>query len=420
MSLWDRTLAVLGWPDAAPVQAADRPQTPLPQITTNSSTWADFFAPIAGLPQVTEFSVMQITAAYACVNLIAGAISALPVNIFNQTASGDRDQLYNDDLWWLLNEQFMPRWSAATGWEYLAASLLFHGDAFAPIIRRGSKIVGIEPVHPRLVEVYVTPDRMRLVYNVQREFGGFEVFDQDDMLHVPGFGFNGFRGLSPLRHALSVSGGVALAMQDYAGRFFTNGARPDVVITTEQELNQEKAELLKARWMQLYSGYTNAHQPAVFGNGAKIMPLTMSAEDSQLLETRKFQIEEIARIYGVPPFMIGHVEKTTSWGSGVESMGQGFVRFTLRQHLHKFQTEINRKFFRSAGKVAEFDTFELERADMKTMFESFRIGVGRAGEPGFMTAEEVRRKLNLKRTPSDGALSTGQSTGSGNAPQQAA
>lgn len=419
MSIWDQALNALGIL-APQQQAAIQAQTALPQITSGNPAWNDFFAPIAGLPSVTETSVMQITAAYACVNLIAGAISALPINLFSQAANGDRDQLYNDDLWWLLNEQFLPRWSASAGWEYLAASLLFHGDAFAPIVRRGSKIVGIEPVHPRSVEVLVTPDRMRLVYRVQREFGGYEVFDQDDMLHVPGFGFNGFRGLSPLRHALSVSGGVALAMQDYAGRFFTNGARPDVVITTEQTLNQEQAEQLKARWMQLYSGYAAAHQPAVFGNGAKIAPLTMSAEDSQLLETRKFQIEEIARIYGVPPFMIGHVEKTSSWGSGVESMGQGFVRFTLRQHLHKFQTEINRKFFRAAGTVAEFDTFELERADMKTMFESFRVGVGRAGEPGFMTAEEVRRKLNLKRTPTEGTLSTGQTTGTANAPQQAA
>lgn len=424
MSLWEQALSAIGV--LAP-QAANIAPTPISQVTRDNPAWSDFFAPIAGLPAVTENSVMQITAAYACVNLIAGAISALPVNLFGQAANGDRDQLYNDDLWWLLNEQFMPRWSAAAGWEYLAASLLFHGDAFAPIIRSpgkngAGKIVGIEPVHPRSVEVFVTADRMRLVYRVQHELGSAVIYDQDDVLHVPGFGFNGFRGLSPLRHALSVSGGVALAMQDYAGRFFTNGARPDVVITTTQDLDKEKAEALKARWMQIYSGHQNAHQPAVFGNGASITPLTMSAEDSQLLETRKFQIEEIARIYGVPPFMIGHMEKTTSWGSGVESMGQGFVRFTLRQHLHKFQTEINRKFFRSADKVAEFDTFELERADMKTMFESFRIGVGRAGEPGFMTAEEVRRKLNLKRTPTEGTLSTGQSmqTGQANAPQQAA
>ncbi|BEV02210.1 phage portal protein [Novosphingobium olei] len=410
-----------GGGQSTPAQNADRPQTPLPQIVRDNPLWTDFYAPLPGLPAVTEKSVLRISAAYACVNLIAGAISALPINLYRETPDGERDQVFNDDLRWVLNEEFLPRWNAATGWEYLTSSLLFHGDAFAPIVRKGSKIVGIEPVHPQKVDVLLSPDRTRLIYAVWRENGQYDVFDQDDMLHVPGFGFDGYRGVSPLRHVLAIPGGVALATQEYAGRFFTNSARPDVVLSSDQVIDQEAAEQIKARWVQLYSGYANAHQPAVLGQGFKAIPLTMTAEDAQLLATRQFQIEEIARIYGVPPFMIGHTEKTTSWGSGVESMGAGFVRFTLRQHLHKFQTEINRKFFRTAGKVAEFDTFELEKSDMKTLFESFRIGVGRAGEPGFMTPEEVRRKLNLKRTPTDGTLSTGQqTTGQANAPQQAA
>jgi len=141
-------------------------------------------------------------------------------------------------------------------------------------------------------------------------------------------------------------------------------------------------------------------------NGLDIKTLTMPLEDMQLLETRKFQIEEIARVYGIPPFMLGHNEKTTSWGAGVEAMGTGFVRYSLRQDLNKFTNEINRKFFRTARRVVEFDTTELERADTKSLFESFRIAVGRAGEPGFMTTEEVRDRLSLKRVP-DGTLNPG-------------
>jgi phage portal protein BeeE len=114
--------------------------------------------------------------------------------------------------------------------------------------------------------------------------------------------------------------------------------------------------------------------PAVLGHGVKAEPLSLNAEDAQLLATRQFQIEEIARIYGVPPFMIGHTDKTTSWGSGVETMGKGFVRFTLRQHLNKFQNELNRKFFRNSGKVIEFDTFDLESADMETLVQLLRRG----------------------------------------------
>jgi len=115
----------------------------------------------------------------------------------------------------------------------------------------------------------------------------------------------------------------------------------------------------------------------------------------ELLDQRKFQIEEIARIYGVPAFMIGHTEKTTSWGTGVESMGVSFVRYTLRPHLNKFETEINRKFFRTASRVAKFDTTELEKADTQALFTALRTGVGRSGEKQILSVNEARRKLNL-------------------------
>ena len=161
MSLYDRALGALGWPQNA--LPANIPQTPLPEITTNSSTWGDLFTGIQGLPAVNEKTVMSISAAYACVNLIGGAISALPVNLFRRSRDGERDQLQNDDLWWLLNEQFLPRWGAASAWEFLCQSLLFHGDAFACIKRQSEKITGLEPIHPSMVTVVATADRMRLV-----------------------------------------------------------------------------------------------------------------------------------------------------------------------------------------------------------------------------------------------------------------
>lgn len=400
------------WSDFKRLMLGSAP-TPLQNITPSNQDWGDFFGPVTGLPSVTEKTAMTISAVYACVNLIAGAISALPMNVFRRKPDGERDQLQNDDLWWVLNEQFLPRWSAANGWEYLVQSLLFHGDAFAVIKRQGPVIVGLEPVHPQRVTVAPSADGMRLIYAVAKDGratsdpNGFFVYDQDDILHVAGFGFDGCRGVSPLRHHLSMSGAVALATQEYAARFFSNNQRPDILLSTDQAINPETADKIREGWARLYQGIENAHKPAVLGMGMKVQTLTMTAEDAQLLATRQFQIEEIARAYGVPPFMIGHTEKTTSWGSGVETMGTGFVRFTLRQHLNKFQNEINRKFFRTAAKFAEFDTFELERADMKSLFESFRVALGRAGEPGFMTTDEVRLKLNLKRTPGGDTLGDG-------------
>jgi hypothetical protein len=125
----------------------------------------------------------------------------------------------------------------------------------------------------------------------------------------------------------------------------------------------------------------------------------MPLEDVELLAIRQFQVEEIARAYLVPPFMIGHNEKTTSWGSGVEAMGVGFVRYTLRNYLNRIETEFNRKVYRGGNKFLAFDTTELERADTKSLFEAFRIALGRAGERPFMNQDEVRRYLKLKKKP---------------------
>jgi HK97 family phage portal protein len=209
-----------------------------------------------------------------------------------------------------------------------------------------------------------------------------------------------------------MTGSVALATQEFAARFFANGARPDIVLKSDQKLTPEQAALIRDMWAEQHQGLANAHRPAVLGSGVEPKFLTLPVQEAQLLETRRFSVEEIARIYGVPPFMIGQMEKTTSWGSGVETMGQGFVRFTLRQHLTKIEKELNRKFFRTASKFIEFDTFELERASMETLFNAFSTALGGQGKAGFMTAEEVRNKINLPRAPRHGALATAE-TGTG-------
>lgn len=384
--------------------------TTLPAITPGTQAWTDFFGPVNDLPVPTEQTAFTISAIYASINLIAGAIASLPLHLYRVSQGGEKDRVFDDPLWWVLNEQMVDRWSAANGWEFMVQSLLLHGDAFAPIKRGPNTMpIGIEPVHPQRVTVYLNPVTQRLVYGVGPEInqaGPIKIYDQDDMLHVAGFGFDGLRGMSPLRYSLRMAGAVALGAQAFSANFFANSARPDYALTTEQKLSPEAIDNLRAQIDERHRGPENAHKPMLLHGGLDIKTITMPMEDMQLVAMRQFQIEEIARIYGVPPFMIGSTEKTTSWGSGVEAMGIGFVRFTLRQHLNKFETEFNRKLFRTAAKRAEFDTFDLERADMKSMFEAFRVALGRAGEPGWMTTQEIRQRLNLKRDP-DGTLNPG-------------
>ncbi|MCA3741795.1 phage portal protein [Phenylobacterium sp.] len=363
--------------------------------------------PQAGLPALNERSALAISAVYAAVNLIAGTIATMPVQVYARQADGERDRRPNDDLWWILNEEMTPRWNAAAGWEHLGQSLLLRGDAFLRIRRDPmGRVLGLEPLAYDRVRPLVQPPGDRLIYEISpdpllpsRAAGKLEVIDQDDMIHVPGFGFNGLQGLSPLRHALRLAAPVASAMQEYSARFFSNGARPDYVLTTDQGLSPAAIDQLREQIQEAHGGLAKSRKPMLLTNGLKTAPLSLPADEMQLIESRKFAVEEIARIYGVPPFMIGHNEKTTSWGSGVEAMGVGFVRYTLRQHLNKIETELNRKLIRGPRKVLAFDTTDLERADFKTLLDGFRIALGRAGEPAFMTVEEVRERLSLKRQP---------------------
>ena len=159
-----------------------------------------------------------------------------------------------------------------------------------------------------------------------------EILDQDDVLHFTGVGFNGLRSVSPLRHALRNAAGIALAADRYSAEFFGAGAKPEIIIKSQAaKLTEEQKEMIRAAWTDIHAG--NRRRPGVLGAGMEVQELTINAEEAQLLQARQFQIEDIARIYGVPPFMIGHTQNTTSWGSGVEQMGIGFVKYTLQQHL---------------------------------------------------------------------------------------
>lgn len=378
---------------------------PLSGISSSSGDlWSAFTGNIGldgGLAAVSTANAASITAIHACTSLISGCISALPMNIYQRQPDGEQDQLHDEPLWWLLNEEFNPRWSSAIGWEYLVMSMLMHGDGFLVIERRGSRIIGFRPVHPLAVEVAASNDGRRLLYRVSyqwddgRDMVGQRIYDQDDIIHVAGVGFDGLRSMSPLRSFLRMAASVALATQEYAARFFSQGARPDYVL--KGEMTPEQMTQMREQIDAYHSGVNKSRRPMLLTGGVEFQSITMPLEDVELLAIRQFQVEEIARAYLVPPFMIGHNEKTTSWGSGVEAMGVGFVRYTLRNYLNRIETEFNRKVYRGGNKFLAFDTTELERADTKSLFEAFRIALGRAGERPFMSQDEVRRYLKLKR-----------------------
>jgi len=373
------------------VQAADATGLTLDQL-------ADLYGYSAGSyagPAITQRSALAVSAVYACVALIGGAIGSLPLPIYQRTDTG-RERAKHA-YWWLLNERPRADVSAAVFWEYLTMALLLHGDAFAEIERPSpftNQVTGLRALHPDRVEAFRANGALR--YRVTDDSGGQRVITAEDMVHVPGLGFDGLRGLSVIRFAARQAIGTSLAAEEYSGRFFSNNARPDVVLTAPGDVSKEQADLLRATWMKRHSGAANAHIPAVLAGGLDVKQISLKPEDTQLIQVRGWQVEDVCRFFGVPPHMVGHTDKNTSWGAGVENMGRGFVKFTLSRLLVKFEQEINFKFWPNRERYfVEFLTAGLERGDFKSRNEGYRIAMGRAGERAWMDVDEVRALENL-------------------------
>lgn len=356
---------------------------------------------------LSETAAMAQATVYACISLIGGAVASMPLHIYRRETDGRKR--VNNELWQMLNEQMSAGWSSAVGWEFGVQSLLLHGDMFVRIDRASpysANIAGLTPFHPLAVDV--RKENNRLIY-VCNEDGKIKVYDQDDMLHIPGAGFDGKRGMSQIRHVLRQPVNIANDAGDQSGAFLGEGMRPDLALLTPKEvrLNEEQIGNLRGQWANRYSGISNNKAPVVLTGGTDIKQLTMTAVDAQLLETRRLQSEQIAQIFGVPPHMIGITDKTTSWGSGIEQMSIAFVKYTLQRHLVKIEQEINRKCHRNSRLFCEFETKGLERGDLKSRNESYRIALGRAGEPGWLTINEVRKAENLPPVEGGDTFNTG-------------
>ncbi len=348
---------------------------------------------------VSPAASMRVSAVFACVSLIAGAISQLSLPVFERV--GEARIRADHDYWWLLNEQFAPAWTAGTAWEFLVAQMLLRGDGVAYIMRnRAGLATGFIP-WPRdqvmiLEQAKSSPrEARRLQYTFYDDDGYFTV-DQDDVLHFPGFGFNGTHGMSVIQWGARNGIGIAIQGDEHAGKFFAEGGKPEVAITTTGKMAPGQQDEFRNAWVSKYGGMQgNKRIPLILTQGLDIKELTMSAVDQQLLESRQWQVIDIARAFGVPPHMIGETTKATSFGSGIENMGIGFVKYTLGPHLKRLRDELNRKLFRTARYFVEHNVDSFMAGDSKTQGEYFGKALGGPGAQGWMTVNEVRRLKNL-------------------------
>lgn len=383
-----------------PFFGAPRAETPIP---TNDPRLLELFGliPTAGAVPVTVANAESVAAVWGCVRVVAGSIAMMPVKILRD-AAGIRDDAVRDDLWWMLNEEPDPMWTASAMWEMVAKSMLLRGDGFVQILRRGDReggqIIGLRPHHPDRVMI-VEDMEVGAVYDCTDRFGRrFPRITPPDMLHFTGFGFDGVRSPSAIAHHARRAIGGALATDEFAARFFQNGALQKHVIKAPAKMSETAAAELRRQWSDRYAGLDNAFaNPIVLTEGLDVKELSLSAEDAQLLASREFSVAEICTAFGVPPILIQRGDKTSSWGTGVEQVIIGFVRFTLAPILKRFRDELNRKLIRRSGRTIEFDTEALTRPDSKAFGELLRQLVGGSQGPGIITVNEARGALNRSR-----------------------
>lgn len=346
---------------------------------------------------VTRDSAMRVSAVYGCVRLIAGAIATLPLGVFERTKDG-RDKA-DHPYWWLFNEQASENWTSAAAIEYLISSKLFYGDGFGRLLRtsRSNQVHGWEPLHPLSVQPF--KHEGRVLYRVTPNGEAPYTLDSADIIHMPSLGFDGLTSPSPITYAAREAIGTAISAQEFSGKFFSGGANFDYALKTASRLSGAQLGELKASLIA--RAQNGGRGPLILSGGLEPAKLSVDSKDAEILATRLFNVEEICRVFGVPPHMVGHTDKTTSWGSGIEQQSIGFVRYTLQLHLTPMAQELNRKLWPTRERFfVEHITAALERGDLKSRYEAHRIAMGRAGEMPFMDANEVRRLENMP--PNDG------------------
>lgn len=377
----------------------------------SGDNWLDFAGGVrrsTGLYNVTPESAMRSSAVYACVRLIAGTIAALPVKIYKKRADGERELVRDHPAGRLLAVEPNATLTPMLFWETVVWHLLLRGNGYSVIRRsRNGDPVAIELFEPGMAEAkFARVNGLpRLRYSTVND-EGTRSYDQDDVLHFPCFGWNGLRSFTPIAYAGQNAIGISLAADDYSAAFYGNGARTDLAILYPKKVMKDQSELIQDYWVNSHGGpdAKNWRRPAVLGDDAKIQQLSMTSEDAQLLEARRFQVADIARIFGVPPHLIGETDKATSWGTGIEEQTRGFLVFTLMPHIERIEQELNRKLVREPDMYAEFEIAGLQRADAKTRTEMYKAAIGGTQQPGYMTKNEIRQRENLPPVPGGDVL----------------
>lgn len=341
--------------------------------------------------------IIGISAVYACINLLAGTISSLPLMVYATDRSGIRTVARGHPLYYVLHDS--PNFDQTTVdfWEFMCVAIELQGNAYAEIASRSDgSVYSLTPVRPDLVDV-----RRNAAGDIEyrwTENGKARLVDQKSMLHIRGFGGSPLGGASTLS-VCRATFDSAMSTNRAAAAMFANGINTTGVVSADRDLTPDQMNIAEERIGSKYAGARNAGRPMLLNNGLKWQQISMSPEDAQMLETRGFNVEEICRVFGIPPHMIGHTTNSTSWGTGLEQQTLGFQKFTLRKRLKRIEQALEKQLLtsadRSAGITIEFNIEGLLRGDSAARSSFYQSALTN----GWMTINEVRALENWAPVP---------------------
>lgn len=360
----------------------------VPISLTDAAFWNSYFgADSYSGKEVTVNTALQLSTVWACVNLISRTVATLPLNLYKRLPDGGREVARDQQLYGLLHDMPNPDMTASTFRQVMMAHLLLWGNAFIEKQMIGNRIVGLMPLQPAFVQKK-RRDNGTFFYEYTNN-GKVREIDSRHMMHIPAFSMDGYMGMSVISCARQIFGN-AMAADEASGKTFANGMKSSGLITMDMSLSPEQRETIRGH----VKSVSDAGGVMVLEKGADFQQLSMNPQDAELLSTRGFSVEEIARWFGVPPHMIGHTGKSTSWGSGIEQQNLGFLTFVLETWLDSIEKAISKDLINPEQRstyYAEHVVEGLMRSDSAGRAALYSS----ASQNGWMTREEIRSKENL-------------------------
>ena len=351
---------------------------------------------------VNERTALQTTAVYACVRILSETIASLPLHVYRYTEGGKAKDTEHV-LYTLLHDEPNPDMTSFVFRETLMSHLLIWGNAYAQILRdRSGQVIGLYPLLPDQMSVHRSEKgKLFYVYNRYEEDNpnfqekGSIVLSQEEVLHIPGLGFDGLIGYSPIALAKNAVG-MTLACEEYGASFFGNGANPGGVLEHPGILKDPAK--VRDSWNAVYQGTRNAHKVAVLEEGMSYKQIGIPPEEAQFLETRKFQINEIARLFRIPPHMVGDLEKSSF--SNIEQQSLEFVKYTLDPWVVRFEQALKKSLLLPEEKKTHFIKFNVDgllRGDYQSRMNGYAIG----RQNGWLSTNDIRELEELNPIPQE-------------------